>query len=162
MKYELRAISYWPLIKISFAVNLIFGFAIGIFFALFVATFFSLLANMGGLGGIPLTSEGAPPFIFLLVIYPFLFGFGGAFINTIAAIILAFIYNLISKSIGGLEFELNQASIQAVSATGGTTAQTPGYYVSASHQPTVPPPAPPKIEPLPPDVSPPPENAEGK
>lgn len=159
MKFELRSISYWPLIKISFVINLIFGFVMGIFFALFIGVIFSLASNLSGLGGMPMFQEGMPSVGLLLILYPFIFGFGGAFINTIAALILAFIYNMVTKAIGGLEVELNQIILQPVATASAQMAQTPGYYVSSSHQPPVPPPPPPPIQPLPPDMVPPPDSS---
>ncbi len=155
MRFELRSIAYWPLIKISFVINLIFGFVMGIFFAMFIGVIFSLATNLKGLGGMPMFQEGMPPIGLLLVLYPFLFGFGGAFINTIAALILAFIYNMITKAIGGLEIELNQVVLQPVTAPPPQMAQAPAYYVSSSHQT----PPPPPVQPLPPDIAPPTDNS---
>jgi hypothetical protein len=156
MKFELKTISYWPLIKISFVINLVFGFIMGIFFALFIGMIFSLATKLGGLSGMPTMQGELPPLGLILLIYPFMFGFGGAFVNTIAALILAFIYNLVAKGIGGLEFEMNQVMLQPVSVM----AQPQGYYVAIPPQsPQTSPPPPPPIQPLPPDITPPPENS---
>jgi len=156
MKFELRSISYWPLLKVAFVINLIFGFIMGIFFDMFIGAIFSLAAKFSGIGGMPAFQEGMPSLGILLIIYPFLFGFGGVVINTIVALILAFLYNIFVKAIGGLEIELNQIVLQPVAAAPSPMAQAPAYYVTTSHQ--APPPPPPPVQPLPPDITPPPDS----
>jgi hypothetical protein len=141
------------LIKTSFVINLIVGFIMGIFVALFIGAIFTFAANMGGLGGSPLFQEGMPPIGLLLILYPFLFGFGGAIFYTILFLIVAFVYNMVAKLLGGLEFELQQvAMMQPVQPT------QPYYPASPSYQPPPPPPPPPPVQPLPPDMTPPPDN----
>ncbi|SYZ73318.1 hypothetical protein TRIP_C21436 [Candidatus Zixiibacteriota bacterium] len=153
MKFELKAIGYWSLIKTSFVINLIVGFIMGIFFALFIGAIFSFAANMGGLGGSPLFQEGMPPIGLLLILYPFLFGFGGAIFYTILFVIIAFVYNMTAKLLGGLEFDLQQVAVMQ------PVQPPPSYYQAPPAYPTPPsPPPPPPVQPLPPDMTPPPDN----
>ena len=102
MKLELKAIGYWSLIKVSFIINLIVGFIIGLFFALFIGLIFSVASNLGGMKMMPFPEEGMPSVGIVLIIYPFLFGFGGAIINTIIYLIIAFVYNTAARLIGGI------------------------------------------------------------
>ena len=147
MKYELKTIGYWPVIKISFVINLIIGFIIGIFYALFMGIILSLAAQF------PMFSElsgpyGEEPSIgVLIIILPIMFSFMAAVFNTIFIIIAVFIYNMAAKLIGGLEFEFAEIKLQpAANARTAYQAQT---------EPIVPPPPPPPVEPLPPDITPP-------
>jgi hypothetical protein len=152
MKFELKSIGYWSLIKISFVVNLIAGFVAGIFFALFIGFIFSFASRMGGLGGMPLFEEGMPPIGLIMMMYPFILGFGGAIINTIMFLIVAFVYNVAAKMIGGLELEFKQLPVAL------SPSQPAGYYSVPPSYPTPPsPPPPPPIQPLPPEMTPPPE-----
>lgn len=154
MKFELKHIGYWSLIKISFVVHLIAGFAIGIIFALFIGLMLSLIANVGELGGMPLPMEELPPLGILLAMYPIMLGFGGAFFGTIFMLIIAFVYNLTAKLIGGIEVELNQMPVMV------PTAVPPQAYVQSHLYHPTPPPPPPPVEPLPPDITPPPDDNE--
>jgi len=102
MKYELKRIDIWPIVKIVFIFSLLLGFFIGILYAgifLMVDTFSQVAAEsgfdeMGSLGG---------GFAFIV-----LFGctFGVSFIYTVGAIIYVVLYNLLAGSLGGFRFEL--------------------------------------------------------
>jgi hypothetical protein len=157
MKLELKSIGYWSLIKVSFIISLIVGFIIGLFFALFVGFIFSVASNLGGMKMMPFPEEGMPSVGILLIIYPFLFGFGGAIINTIIYLIIAFVYNTAAGIIGGIELEFNQLPVQMVAVP---SMPPPGYYMPPTPLQSTPspPPPPPPVEPLPPDITPPPDS----
>jgi hypothetical protein len=148
MKLELKSIGYWSLIKVSFIINLIVGFIIGLFFALFVGLIFSVASNLGGMKMMPFPEEGMPSVGILLIIYPFLFGFGGAIINTMIYLIIAFVYNTAARLIGGFEMEFTQVPVQMAAVP---PIPPPGYYMPQT-------PPPPPVEPLPPDITPPPDS----
>jgi len=153
MKLELKSIGYWSLIKVSFIINLIVGFIIGLFFALFVGLIFSVASNLGGMKMMPFPEEGMPSVGILLIIYPFLFGFGGAIINTMIYLIIAFVYNTAARLIGGFEMEFTQVPVQMAAVP---PIPPPGYYMPQT--PPQAPPPPPPVEPLPPDITPPPDS----
>jgi hypothetical protein len=161
MKFELKSIGYWPLIKVSFLLNIIVGFIVGLFVALFMGAMFSIINEFGGMPGMPAYSDEIPPLGFMLILYPFMFAIFGAIFYTILALITAFIYNVIAKVAGGLEFTLNEIRLQPVAYS------APAGYQPQQQQPPPPPPSrpssppppppPPPVEPLPPDITPPDE-----
>ena len=91
----------------------------------------------------------------ILIMYPFLFGFGGAFFNTLFALIIAFVYNMAAKLLGGVEVELDQMPTMVAQPTA-----PPQVYVQSHIYHPTPPPPPPPVEPLPPDITPPPDEPE--
>ncbi len=161
MKLELKSIGYWSLIKISFVVNLVGGFIIGFFFALFVGFFLSLADKLGTMGGMPIPMDEIPSIGLLIIIYPFLFGFFGAVFNTILYVIIAFIYNVGAKVLGGVELEFGEVA-QVAPAPAPTYQPTPEPYYQRSTPPPPPPvqpwpsEAPPTAEPRREDQTPPP------
>jgi hypothetical protein len=162
MKYELKSIGYWALIKILFLINLIGGFIMGFLFAIFMGLIISLMDYIGPMSGIADFEQEMPPVGFMLIFYPFLFAIGGAIFYTAFGVIVAFIYNMIARLVGGLEINLNEIQLQPV----GYPQPSPGQPIYAqasdtrSASPPPPPaytPPPPPIEPLPPHITPPPE-----
>jgi hypothetical protein len=151
VKYELKSIGYWSLIKISFIVNLIVGFIVGFFFALFIGIVVSLAANLTGMTGVAFPGGELPSIWVLIIIYPFMFGFGGAVFNTILYVIIAFIYNIAAKGVGGVELELNEVRVQTSTQIPPPMDQS-ATRVIPTPPPQTPPPPPPKVEPLPPDM----------
>ncbi|UCD17130.1 MAG: DUF3566 domain-containing protein [Candidatus Zixiibacteriota bacterium] len=166
MKFELHSIGYWSLIKISFIINLIVGLCVGFFFAIFVSAIMSVASQFGGMGGMPMFEEELPSIGILIIMYPFLFGFGGAIFNTILFVIIALVYNIAAKLLGGIEVELKQVDFQPVPQM---AAQPSAYYARPPQPPpqpqqpaypAQPPPPPPSVQPLPPDVQPPDEDTD--
>jgi hypothetical protein len=155
MKFELKSIDYWSLLRTSFVVNLVLGFIIGIFFALFMGLFMSMISNLGGLSGISGMPEELPGFGFLIIIYPIFFAFIGAVFNTVLYLIIAFVYNIIARMVGGVIFEFNQVPVAVMPVQSPPTSS---YYAPSYNQPTPPPPPPPPVQPMPPDIKPPEEN----
>lgn len=103
MKLELKKISVWAAVKVSFVLHLILGFIMGIFYAIFLL----LIASLPMMGeDIPSTFSAFAGIA--AVFLPFLFAFFVGVIYTIIVAISVFAYNLVVKLTGGLEFELNQ------------------------------------------------------
>ncbi len=106
MKYELKSIGYWSLVKISFVVNFFMGLVIGFFMAIFMGLFLTAMSNFGSLGSMGLPEGQMPSIGASMIIYPLMFAFGGAVFNTILYAIIAFVYNMTAKGFGGVEFEV--------------------------------------------------------
>ena len=108
MRYEVKSIGLWALIKVSFFLNLAVGFIVGIFAALYMVFIFSVMSQMSGIGaefGFP---DTGPPLGFSLVAIPILFAIMGAIFHTMFAAVIAGIYNLIARLFGGFELNLRR------------------------------------------------------
>lgn len=108
MKYELKRISVWSVIKISFLINLVLGFLVGIFYAfmLMLITMMPMYYMSDELGsGFPAALSGI-----MLIILPILMAGIMSVMNTILAAIATLVYNLSAKLVGGLEWELAQVT----------------------------------------------------
>ena len=115
MKLELKKISVWAAVKVSFVLNLILGFIIGIFYALMFMFLASLPMSLQAEESSRIFSVFAGVTAIFL---PFICAFFCAVFNTALAAIMAFAYNLIVKLTGGLEFEFKQVvEIVPVSAS---------------------------------------------
>ncbi|MBD3403213.1 hypothetical protein GF420_09990 [candidate division GN15 bacterium] len=104
MRYELRSISLWTTLKVGFFLNLVTGFGLGLFYAVFSTFTISLtreLMPFGGMAGGQLMSADE-----LLVFLPLLFAFGNAVFGTLFLWLVALVYNLLARLMGGLEFAL--------------------------------------------------------
>ena len=102
MKYELKRIDIWPVVKVVFILSLLLGFFIGILYAglfLLMDAFTQLAAETGFAD---INSFGGGFALFAL------FGctFGISFFYTVGAVIFIVLYNLLAGSIGGIRFEL--------------------------------------------------------
>lgn len=102
MKLELKRISIWATIKISFVINLVFGFILGCFYALLFAAM-SMLPTSAFQNGELDRISGA--FGVLALFIPFFVAFTAAILNTILAFILVIVYNFSARLMGGLELE---------------------------------------------------------
>jgi hypothetical protein len=164
MKLELKFIGYWSVVKISFIVNLILGFITGFFFAMIVGFFFSVISSLGEFGGMPMFQGELPPVGILFIIYPFMFGFGGAFFGTIMCIIGTFIYNVAARLLGGFELEFSEQKIEQMAPAQGQYygPKVPDPEVKPEISPPPPPPPPPPVQPLPDDIKPPVEDDQKK
>ena len=165
MRYELKTVSIWPLVKVSFFLNAVMGFLGGLFAALALG-FIMSIAPMSPFGQeAPFGGDGGSAGVMIIVL-PLMYGIGGAIFGTIFGAIMAFIYNLTAKIAGGLEFELKPTEMghpmqmQPQPATGYQPAGQQGYYPPPPprQQPAPPPPPPsqPMAPPPPPPQAPPP------
>ncbi|MBN1479818.1 DUF3566 domain-containing protein [candidate division KSB1 bacterium] len=102
MKYEIRRIEIWPVIKIVFILSLFLGFLIGLLYGglFLMIDAFSQVAAESGFD--ELNTFGGGFVIFIIIA----FTFGLSFIYTLGAVIFVVLYNLLAGSIGGLRFEI--------------------------------------------------------
>jgi hypothetical protein len=113
MKYEIKSVSIWSVIRVSFFVNLVIGFLVGILYA--------------GLLSIVLASAASAPQLFgeqldlgplaagvTMILVPVIFAFLAAVFNTLLAMACAVVYNLLGRTVGGLELTLESSSVVSV------------------------------------------------
>ena len=147
MRYELKSIGIWALIKVSFFFNLIVGFIAGLLYAMLFSFFMAVMANL------PFARSEMPdmemPMGLMIVIMPFLFAIGSAIFHTLILIVMAFIYNLIAKLTGGMEFELSPVTLAPVPPP--PTQPITGYTSAPPPPQTTPPPSPGENPPSPPE-----------
>jgi hypothetical protein len=151
MRYEIKSISLWPFIKVSFFFNLIVGFLFGLLYALlagFILTIVSRLSQFQQ-GFFEFGPVESMPIGIMLVVLPIMFAIFGAILYTIIGVILVFIYNLIARLVGGFELALDPVAAAMPPPAGqpltGYTA-APTYIAPAPPGPTpqAPPPPPPQ------------------
>jgi hypothetical protein len=102
MRYELKRVEIWPIIKVVFIISLVFGFFIGIFYASIFSFISRLATPFNGLSGQDFSSFGGVGILFLVLICTVFI----TVINVITAAVFTAIYNLLATSIGGLVFDL--------------------------------------------------------
>lgn len=126
MKYELKRISVWSVIKVSFLVNLVVGFLMGILYAFFIMMFaFLPMTFMPSevRSEVPIAMSGV-----LLIVVPIFVAGMAAIFNTILAAIAALVYNLAAKLVGGLEWTLQEVKptvVQPVVQTAPPAPESP-------------------------------------
>jgi hypothetical protein len=146
MKYELKRIPVFPVIKVTFLVSLVLGFAIGLMAAVFIVPLVAFLSQVASAGdGFPSTDL---PTGMLVVFLPIFLSVTQAVINTIMALIAVGAYNVIVKFAGGIELELESTD------QGLPAPPQPVYYAQASPSPYAVPPSRPAPPPPPPPVPP--------
>ena len=129
MRYELKRLGFWSVIKVTFILYGILGFILGIFYALFLA-FFASLAEYAGGQDFPAIFSGAL-LIFVPIFIAFIVAIGGVIQNGV----LVGLYNLFVRAIGGIEVTL--ASLEP--ATGAPAVGTaPVTYTFTPTQPPSP------------------------
>lgn len=105
MRYELRSIGIWALIKVSFFLNLIFGFIFGIFYSLILIPMTRMVAQFADLETLQYESDATAGMLFVL---PFFFALFAAFINTMFVALIGAIYNGIARITGGFEMRFEK------------------------------------------------------
>jgi hypothetical protein len=141
MKYELKRIPVFPVIKVTFIVSLVLGFFLGILYAMFFGLIFGALSSVGQFQGqnldIPRMGVGM-----LMIFMPVFLSIFSAVFNTILALLAVAVYNFVVKFAGGLELELEPTD--APSPTQPHPMDVPGaIYAQASMTPRYAPPPPP-------------------
>jgi len=145
MRYELKSIGIWSVLKVSFFINLLVGFLYGLVNAI---VFGLIMAVAPGLPFGELSAElSGASFAFTLIVFPFIGAIGGAIFLTLFCVVFCAIYNLLVKLIGGYEFEL-----ETVESMRPDSLQVSTATEHASSARPVPPPPPPR----PTDPGPPP------
>jgi hypothetical protein len=146
MKYEVRAISIWTVFKVSFVLHTVFGFLMGVFYAISFIPMMQMMSKFGRFpGAFPV--EDMPVGI-LMILFPIMFAIGGAFFGTLSSLILALLYNLVARLMGGLQLTLNPVE-EATPAPPQRSVQGTNEVAA---QPAPPPPPPMETPPPPPPV----------
>jgi len=154
MRYELKSIPFWPVLKVGFFVNLVVGLLVGILYAMFLIPFMAVLSNISAFE----TGEidfSAAPLGLMIFILPVITAFFQAFFGTLFCVVVVLIYNLAARLFGGLELNLEEVvSLPEPVASSPLAERTPPqaqYGPPPAEMPPPPPPArpepPPKPEP---------------
>ncbi|KPK98098.1 MAG: hypothetical protein AMJ90_10000 [candidate division Zixibacteria bacterium SM23_73_2] len=112
MKFELKRVDVWSATKISFFLNGFLGLIFGLFYALILAMVGSIIEPISGgeiesLGAL----TGAFGIFFAIILAIFSAVTGG-----ITVAILAWIYNIFARWIGGIEMDLAGGKIEPLSS----------------------------------------------
>nr|MBN2277875.1 DUF3566 domain-containing protein [candidate division Zixibacteria bacterium] len=165
MRYELKKVGYWSVIKVMFILNLIVGFIGGLFFAIFMGFILAVSEQFGGAVS-PYFSQDFQTLSFgaMILIYPILFSLMGAFGYTLMALIVTFLYNMLARFLGGLEFDLTHIAPKEPIYQQPPTypPQQPTYQQPPEQSLYSPPPPPPPVQPLPSEMTPRPEDEKPK
>jgi hypothetical protein len=155
MKYELKRIELFPVIKVTFIVSLVLGFFLGILYAMFFGMIFGAMSRAGQIPGqgfdMPRMGLGV-----LLIIVPVILSIFSAVFNTILALISTVVYNFVVKFAGG--FELDLQSMEPSAPTQPRPLDVPGAIYAQASAPRYAPSAPPSpVEPFAPPAPPTPQ-----
>lgn len=139
MRYEVRSIGIWTLIKVGFFLNLMIGFLFGIFSALIFIPMAKVFLTMAGaeMGGYDAGSSFG-----LLFFLPFMMGILAAFFNTLFMVLVAACYNLIARVLGGLEFNFESVPNHGLFTATPVKGATPAAILSVNESAAPPPPPP--------------------
>lgn len=109
MRYELKSIGVWSVIKISFFFNLIGGLIFGLIYGIMMSFMLAVMDQFPGLMGAGIDPDDLSAGL-LIVGFPVMFSVLGAIFGTLMSMILTGLYNVLARVIGGLEF--NFAAIE--------------------------------------------------
>jgi hypothetical protein len=116
MRYEIKSIPVWPIVKIFFLINLVAGFIFGVLLAIVssgLVSFYNELIQVSNPG----YDVSLIPIEMLIIMLPLLFAFGNSIFTTTIMILIIFIYNLLVKFTGGMELNLTEINIKELSET---------------------------------------------
>jgi hypothetical protein len=124
MVFELKRIDVWTCTKIAFFLYGILGLLFGLFYALIIAMVGNFLGplsggELGSLGGLFTGALGIFVAIFLAIFY--------AVIGAITTAILAWLYNVFAKSVGGVKITLNEEKTATMTSL-PPEEKSPGSY----------------------------------
>ncbi|MBD3170096.1 MAG: hypothetical protein GF307_11480 [candidate division Zixibacteria bacterium] len=115
MKYYVRRISVWSVVKITFLLNGIFGALIGLFIGFILLIFSAVFTRFGGY--MPPQADILPTFaggVLSVIFLPVFYGFMLAIVNgIIITAIVVWLYNILAGALGGVEVELEATKIQS-------------------------------------------------
>jgi hypothetical protein len=154
MKFELKRIPVFPVIKVTFLVSLVLGFALGLLIAMFIVPILAMIGSMAPPGSSDRSPFGGMSAGILVIVLPIVYAVMLAVMNTLMVLIATGAYNTIAKFAGGIELEL-ESTEQGLPAEPHSVP--PVYYAQAAPSAyAVPPsrPAPPPPPPPPPPVPP--------
>lgn len=118
MRYELKSIPIWPVVKVFFPINLVAGFVFGLVLAIISTGIISFYNEMLQVSN-PGYDVDLIPLKLVLILMPLLMSFGNAIFTTTLMIIIVFFYNLFMKFTGGVELNLSEINIREGSSIGG-------------------------------------------
>lgn len=147
MNWELKSISIWAFVKITFFVSLILGFIFGIFYGMVAGLMLSVMSEFAFMSQDDMSGLSAGS---LMIIMPFFMSAAWAVMNTILGAIGVVIYNLLARLLGGLEFSFSPVESTSPPAPAVPTTA----YTAASSTPPPPPPVMPGIPPVAPPQPP--------
>ncbi len=107
MKYEIKSIKIWSVIKIGFFIWGLLGFISGLYIAVMAPVLLQLMDSMGGFAG---ASAGFGAIGFIL--FPIVYGILGSVFGTVLTVVLAGFYNLLASLFGGLELNLKEEQLK--------------------------------------------------
>ena len=102
MRYELKRIEIWPIIRVVLIFSLIFGFFIGLFYGLVFSIIGRLAAPLESFSGEEFSALTGAGTIMIVILTMILI----TFLNVLVAALFTALYNLLAASVGGLIFEL--------------------------------------------------------
>lgn len=144
MRYELKSIPFWPVLKVGFFVNLVMGLLVGILYAMFLIPFMAVLSNLPAFDSGEFDVSAAPLGL-LMIILPLISAVSTAFFGTVGLALLVLVYNLTARLVGGVELNLQKVDMPMEAVTPGAPpgAQPQPQYYSPPPPPQAPPPPPP-------------------
>jgi hypothetical protein len=103
MKYEVRHIDYWPVVRIAFLLCGVMGFIFGLFYAILLSIIGGILDMVGGgqFGEISALFSGT--FGFFMA---FFLAFTYAVLGSIMSAVVVWLYNLFVRIVGGITVTL--------------------------------------------------------
>jgi len=109
MKYEIKSIRIWSVVKIGFFVWGLLGFLSGLYMAVMAPLLMSMMETMGSFPG---GMSDLGPIAFVL--FPIVYGIMGSVFGTVLTVIIAGFYNLLASIFGGLELSLKEEQIKPI------------------------------------------------
>ncbi len=151
MRYEIKSIPLWPVVKVTFFVNLVVGFLVGILLGVLAVPFMAVLSTSLAYETGDLDLSGASAGI--MMVLPFLCALWSAFFVTLMVVIVVLVYNLMARLIGGVEMHLADVEQDLPAVRVDAPAVSPSTVSPAGPPPPPPPPlAEPRPQPPPPVV----------
>ena len=136
MRYEVKSIAIWPLIRVSFFFSIIVGFLFGLLYAIFLGFIMTLATSVPMLDTGELALEELS-WGLLLIVMPIMGAIGGAVFHTLLMVVFAIVYNLVARVVGGYEIRLEKVEDEAKAPPMRPVAA----YTSATPPPPPPPPS---------------------
>jgi len=141
MRYELKSVAIWPIVKVTFLISLVIGFLLGLFIALIIGPMIALMPSLG------MSDSGFETARFsvgaMMLFLPILYALFVAVFNTIGALIAVGCYNVVARWGGGLEFDLGSiGEIRDYRPTERVVYGATAYPTQPAPPPPPPPPPP--------------------
>ena len=122
MKYEMKHIDVWSVMKVAFLLCGVTGFIFGLFYAVFLSMVGGILDMIGGGGFEEISGLFSGVFGFFMA---FFLAFTYAVVGAIMAAIIAWLYNLFVRIAGGVKFTLEPESAPPKRYLNTTSASPP-------------------------------------